>query len=396
MQKGLDDLSVIEIGTTVVAPYTSQILAALGADVVKVERPGGDPFRNAGLKTDAGISGYFSMCNCEKESISIDLKTNEGKDILLTLAEEADVIIENNRPGVVDKLGIGYEDVKKVSENIIYCSISGFGQEGPLSEHPGFDPIIQGMAGLMAVTGEKDEPPVRIGVAIVDLMTATWSAIAILNSLRYRDRTGKGEYIDMSMYDVGVSTLTKKASHYLITGENPKRMGTEDEWAAPYGAYPTKDNRYLMIGTPWQDLWEKLCKLIDRPDLLKNELFDTERKRIVNRDKLNNELKETFKQKTLDQWVDIIQNKIPAGPIMTVEESLTHEQTDHAGIIKKFDDGLEVLNLPMKTQSGRHTFEQPPPFYPSEDAVEILKRADFSDEKINEFIEQGVVEANEI
>jgi formyl-CoA transferase/CoA:oxalate CoA-transferase len=361
MIQALEDLTVLEVGTTVVAPYATQMLGALGAEIIKIEKPGGDPFRGAAPEHESGMSGYFAMCNTGKRSITLDLKDSSGKEAFLKLATQADVVVENLRPGTVDKLGIGYDDVQDSNENLIYCSISGYGQEGEWSQLPGFDPILQGVSGLMSVTGEKDGEPVRIGVAIADLATAMWTSTAILNAIRHRDKTGNGTYIDMSMYDVCLSLLTKKAAHYLILGENPSRMGTEDVWAAPYGGYPTKDGRQIMIGTPRQSLWERLCKAIGHEDLIKKNEFATNEKRVENREELNEVLEEIFQKKDLDEWLDILQEEIPSGPIYNVEEALTSDLTRERDIIQGFQDKPEVLNLPLRFDGQQHSFETPPP-----------------------------------
>lgn len=390
MKQGLDNITVLEVGTTVVAPYASQILGALGAEVVKIERPGGDPFREAAPETESGMSGYFALCNSGKRSITLDLKKEEGKDLFLYLAEECDVIIENLRPGAVDRLGIGYQDVKDLNEDVIYCSISGYGQDGPRSHLPGFDPVLQGVTGLMSTTGEKGGPPIRVGVAVIDLMTATWSTIAIMNAIHHRQQSDDGSYIDMSMYDVGVAMLTKKATQYWVTGENPERMGTEDEWAAPYGAYPTKDDRQIIIGTPWQELWERLCREIDHEELLQDDRFSTNPKRVQNRAQLNEILNKIFKERTLEEWLDILEEEIPAGPIEPVSEALNNDQSEYSNVKTHFEKGLDVLNLPLRIDEERHEFEVPPPD-PGEDTVSILEEYGISGEEIDELKEKNVI-----
>lgn len=397
MLKSLENLTVIEVGTTVVAPYTAQTLGTLGAEVVKVEHPAGDPFRNVPLITEAGMSGYFAMCNCEKRSISIDLKSSRGLDILLELVQDADVLIENFIPGTADRLGFGYETVSDLTDDIIYCSISGYGQESPWSTRPGFDPILQGNTGLMSTTGERNGPPVRLGVAVIDLVTANWAVIAILNALRDRRRTGEGHYIDMSMHDVGMSMLTKKAATYLISGENPERLGTEDSWAMPYGAYEAKDGRRVMIGTPKQSLWEDLCRLIGRPELIEDDRFLTNADRVENREKLNRVLEPVFRTKTRDEWVEILEEEIPAGAILTIREALSTEQVEASEPIREFEGdlaGVEVLNPPLRTDGERAILEGAPPWL-GEHTEEILRELGYSAKEVDSFLNDGVVVADE-
>lgn len=205
----LNDINVIEVGSTVVGPYSTQVLAAMSADVVKIEPHSGDPFRGE-REEEQPVRTYFAMCNCEKRSLRLNLKEEAGREAFIELAAEADVVVENFRPGVADRLGVGYDDIKEISDDIIYCSISGFGSDSQWEDRAAFDPMLQAMTGLMSTTGQRGGNPTRIGVALIDLTTGLWSAIAVLGTLQSRTETGEGSFIDMSMYDVGVSLLTKK------------------------------------------------------------------------------------------------------------------------------------------------------------------------------------------
>jgi crotonobetainyl-CoA:carnitine CoA-transferase CaiB-like acyl-CoA transferase len=394
MKRGISDIKVLELGSTVTTPYATQALSALGAEVVKIEPPGGDPFRSAGVLSDDGVSGYFSMCNCGKKSIKLNLKKDKGREAFLDLAATADVVVENNRPGVVNKLGVDYDAVSDVNEKIVYCSISGYGQDGPWSQRAGFDPIIQGDSGLMSTTGEKGGNPVRIGVAVVDLMTAIWSALAIVNAVRYRDQENEGTYIDMSMFEVGLSLLTKRAAQFYIANENPQRMGTEDSWSAPYGAYETQDDRLLMIGAPWQRIWETLCELIERDDLIDDPRFATNQDRVDNRSALNQELNSTFRQKPLEEWLDILQDEIPAGRVATVEEALTNDHAKYRSPSSKVEypgkGPIDVLNLPLRYDGERHSFKGSPPPEEGQHSTEILA-AMYGSEYVENLVKKGVI-----
>lgn len=393
MFRGMNDVKVIEVGTTVSAPYAAQTLGALGADVVKVEPPWGDPFRTAADVSDAGISGYFAMCNAGKRGVAVDLKTADGIELFYDLAEQADVVIENFRPGVVDRLGIGYDDLRERNEDLIYCSLSAYGESGPWSDRPGFDPIIQAESGLMSITGERDGEPVRIGVAIVDLLTALWSVVAIQNALLQRHYTDSGAHIDMSMFDAAVSSLTKRAAQYFITGENPERMGTEDTWSVPYGAYPTADDRLIMIGAGRQGLWEDLCRLIDRDDLLEREEFGSKQKRVENREQLNEILSEVFRTKRLETWLDRLQDEIPAGSVSTVEEALTNEHSASRNVATEVEyqsSTIELLNLPLATDSRKHEFDSPPPEL-GEHNEQVLSEIGYSREEIDRLNREDVI-----
>lgn len=390
----LDDITVLEVGSTVVGPYATQALGAMGADVVKVEPPGGDSFRGSRPQTDGGFSGYFAMCNCEKRSLRLDLKRDEGVDALHSLVEVADVIVINLRPGVPERLGIDHATLSDVNPDLIYCSITGFGRDGPWSERPAFDPILQGMSGLMSVTGPKGGPPVRVGVAIIDLVTAIWTGASVVNAVRKRDRTGEAGRIEMNMYESAMSLLTKQATMYQLTGENPVPMGTEDIWAVPYGAYPTADDRYLIVGAAFPSLWERMCHAIDRSDLIEDDRFRTRGDRVENREALNEVLTDIFSSRPLDDWMDLLGDELPVGPILKVGEALESEQAEHDHVVTEVEHDeygpVEVLNLPLRTDEERQEFDTPPPTL-GEHSREVLSEAGISDDALDELEAADVI-----
>jgi crotonobetainyl-CoA:carnitine CoA-transferase CaiB-like acyl-CoA transferase len=388
----LDGISVIEVGSTVVGPYSTQVLAAMGADVVKVEPPSGDPFRGD-REDEQSVRTYFAMCNCEKRSLQLNLKEEAGREAFLTLAAEADVVIENFRPGVADRLGVGYDDVRDASEDIIYCSISGFGSDSQLQDRAAFDPMLQAMTGLMSTTGERGGKPTRIGVALIDLTTGLWSAIAVLGALQDRTGTDDGSFIDMSMYDVGVSLLTKKAAYYFENDENPPRMGLGSLGSHPYTGYPTADDKMVMVGAPFPSHWVRFCTAIDREDLLEDDRFQTNQDRLDNRDELDRILEDVFRTKSRSEWEDIfLDNNLPVGPIYTVEEALENEITDDViGQVEHPNYGsVDTLNLPLKIDGERQQFEGAPPKI-GEHSREILAEKGLSEETISELEEHEII-----
>lgn len=392
----LDDVTVLEIGTTLVGPYTTQTLGAFGAEVIKVEPPSGDAFRESTIG-DEPMSNYFAMVNADKQSLCLDLKQDAGRETLLELAEDVDVVVENYRPGVVERLGIGYETLSEVADDLVYCSIAGYGQEGgPMSHLPGIDPILQGTTGLMSVTGERGGSPVRIGVAVVDLMTATWSVIAIMNALRDRDRGEGGRFIDMSMFDVGISMLTKRAGEYFTTGQTPQPMGTEDPWTAPYGGYPTKDDEMIILGTAYQAMWERFCEIVGREDLLEDDRFADPQDRIEHRDELNRILEEEFRQRTREEWLEVLSGEIPVGPVLSVDEALESDQATVDGVTERLDHpgygGIDVLNLPLRMGEERHRFEEAPPTI-GEDSQAVLRAHGFSESRIERLATEDVIQS---
>lgn len=390
----LDDINVIEIGSTIVGPYASQALGALGADVIKIEPPSGDPFRGE-LARESDIRTYFAMCNAEKRSLKLDLKQDAGREALLDLASEADVIIENFRPGVVDRLGVGYDDVTDVSEDIIYCSISGFGEDSQANDRAIFDPMLQGLTGLMSTTGEKGGDPVRLGIALIDIVTGIWSTVAIQSAIRKRDQTGEGSFIDMRMYDVGVSLLTKKAAHFFEMGENPPRMGLESNSSHPYGGYPTADGKMIMVGAPQPAHWPRFCKAIGREDLIDDARFRSNEDRVEHRDELNEILRGEFERKPRDEWEEVFLNRgLPVGPIHTIQEALENEFTTENKITTTLDHQeygtVDTLNLPIKIDGERQKFESAPPQV-GEHSYEILKEVGLSEDDIEKLAEEDVI-----
>jgi len=283
------DVRVLDMTQSVAGPICTQMLGALGADVVKLEPPTGDPFR---ATLDGAFFASFNLGG--KKSISVDLKTDDGQRIARDLAGEADVIVENYRPGVLEKFDIDYESVVAENPNVVYCSISGFGQEGPYRDFAAFDPVVQAMGGLMARTGYSDRPPVRIGASVIDCGTGFNAAFLIASALFQRDRTGDGQYIDTSLLDVTLSWVGYWIAHYDATGDAPDRSGTQFEGIAPYDLYHAEGEEPFFLGAVNDKLYERLCRTIDREDLIDDERFRSNPHRWEHRDVLREELQKTF------------------------------------------------------------------------------------------------------
>ncbi|MGM0606650.1 MAG: CaiB/BaiF CoA transferase family protein, partial [Halobacteriota archaeon] len=313
----LDGVTVIDLTTFVTGGFATMMLANQGAEVIKVERPeAGDDSRHSGppfvstegydgpgkSASEHGESPYFWTVNYDKKSVELNLKTESGLAALYDLIETADVVVENFRPGTAERLGVGYDDVRAVNDSIVYCSISAFGDSGPWSKRPGYDLLVQGMSGIMSVTGPEDGDPVKVGLPQTDLITAMWAAFGIVNALYRRERTGEGDRVELGMLDATLPWLTKQAAK-AFAGETPTRMGTKDPVLAPYQSYPTADG-YLNVGCGNQKLWEEFCEGIDRPDLLADDRFTTNPDRVEHMDELEVELTETLTERTTDEWVD--------------------------------------------------------------------------------------------
>ncbi len=310
---------MIDLTTFVTGGFATTMLANQGADIIKVERPdvgdnsrySGPPFvdtseyEGAGQSAaEEGESPYFWTVNYDKKSIELNLKSAEGLAVLYDLIEEADIIIENFRPGAAERLGISYDDVRNVNDTIIYCSISAFGDSGPWSQRPGYDLLIQGMSGMMSVTGPEDGDPVKVGLPQTDLITAMWAAFGIVGALYRRELTGEGDRVELGMLDASLPWLTKQAGKAFVS-EEPEQMGTKDPVLAPYQSYPTADG-YLNVACGNQKLWEELCDAIDRPELIADPRFKTNSTRVEHMDELEEELAPTFSEHTTDEWVEML------------------------------------------------------------------------------------------
>ncbi|MEM3742729.1 MAG: CoA transferase, partial [Nitrososphaerota archaeon] len=329
----LEEVRVLDFTRVMAGPFATMLLGDLGADVIKVEPPGGDDTRGWGPPWIGGDSGYFMSVNRNKRSIIIDLKKPESWKIIEKLVKKSDIVVENFRPGVAEELGISYSRLSQINPRIIYCSISGFGQSGPYRDKPGYDLIALAMSGLMSITGEPKRPPVKFGVPIADLTTALFAVTSILSALYWREKTGRGQYIDMALLDVQILLLTHQAFNYFATGMEPERMGSAHPNIVPYQAFQTADG-YIVVTVGSEKLWEKFCKAIGRPDLMENPKFRTNADRVINREELVEELSRIFRSKPTDFWLEVLEKAgVPAAPILTVGQALNDEHVKYRGMV---------------------------------------------------------------
>ena len=281
----LDGIVVLDLSRVLAGPICTMLLSDLGANVIKIEAyPGGDDARSNPPFVE-GESSYFMSLNRGKRSIVINLKKNEGKEILLKMVPRADILVENFRPGTMEKLGLGYETLKEKNEKIIYCSISGFGQTGPYKDRPAYDIIIQAMSGLMSINGQPDGPPTRVGTSISDIAAGFCSAVGILSALHKREKNGKGQQIDVSMLDCTVYSLENAIARYFANGVNPGRIGNRHSVCTPFDIFPTKDGT-IAIAVQNNTLWERFCKGIGAENLIKDPRFETNASRTANEKEL--------------------------------------------------------------------------------------------------------------
>ncbi|CAN5768513.1 CoA transferase [soil metagenome] len=360
-------LRVLDISQVMAGPFACMLLGDLGADVIKVEPPeGGDQTRRAmGFKLKGDDSFGFLNMNRNKRSITLDLKTEAERAIFFRLAETADVIVENYRPGVMKRLGIDYERVRAVNPRIIYASISGFGQSGPWSQRPGFDLIAQAASGIMSITGEPDAPPAKSGVPVTDIGCSLFAVYAILSAYIGRQKNGEGQYIDASLYDAGIAFAIWDISEYWGTGQVPGRIGTANRMAAPYQAVRAADGHFVL-GANNDRLWQRLCAVIDRPDLAAHADYATNALRLANRTALIPALEESFAGRPKNDWVALLlEAGIPAGPINDYAETLGNEHTEARGMVMEIDHPIEgrVRNIgfPVKLSATPQQVRRHPP-----------------------------------
>ncbi len=391
----LEGVRVLDFTQFLAGPYCTMVLGDLGAEVIKVERPRvGEVYRTYGPKFIKGESSSFLSVNRNKKSIVIDLKDARGIEIVKRLVAETDVLVENFKSGTMDRLGLGYEELKQINPALIYCSISGFGSTGPYRDRGGFDLIVQGMSGLMSMTGEADGPPVKVGTPISDMGGAAFGTIGILAALIERAKSGKGQYIDASLLDASLAWTTLPIGNYLADGEIPGRLGSASPQNAPYQAFATS-NGHLTIGTGNQRLWETLCKIMGLEELIHDERFPDNAARVRNQKELAALLEEKFKERTTEYWIEVLNDAgIPTGPIYNMEEALNDPHVRARGVLWEVDHPragkVTVMGLPIKFSAASGDAPQAPPLL-GEHTKAVLHRAGYTKEEIEQFYSDEIV-----
>nr|WP_320135645.1 CaiB/BaiF CoA-transferase family protein [uncultured Amphritea sp.] len=380
MAGALSHIKVLDLSRILAGPWAGQMLADFGAQVIKVERPGcGDDTRSWGppyMKDAQGNpvdAAYFHAANRGKQSIAIDITTLEGQALIKRLAAEVDVVIENYKVGGLKKYSLDYDSLKGVNPALIYCSITGFGQDGPYAERAGYDFMIQAMGGLMSVTGEPDGQPMKVGVALVDVMTGLYACNAIQAALLHRRETGVGQYIDMALLDVQVATLANQAMNYLASDKPPARFGNAHPNIVPYEAFPTEDGHIILaVGNDGQ--FAKFCALAGAPELATNPAFETNSLRVENRDDLTPIVAELMTHQRSDWWLEQLSEQgVPCGPINTLDKVFADPQVKHrqlrvdlphpvAGSVASVANPVKFSQTPIEYNAappmlGQHTDE---------------------------------------
>ncbi len=394
--KALSGVRVLDLTRALAGPYCTLMLGDYGADVIKIEIPGrGDDTRQWGPPFVKGESAYFLSINRNKRSLTLNLKESAGREVFMKLAAKADVVVENFTPGVVDRLGIDYEAVKAVNRNIVYASISGFGQTGPYRKKPAYDQMMQGLGGIMSLTGEPDGEPQKMGIALTDIGAGMLAAYAISVALFHRERMGQGQYIDVSMLDLQVSWLTYQAGTYFATGAPPARVGAAHPNLAPYQAFMCADGKFVNVAVGNERFWWRFCQAMERMDLVDHPKFALNRDRVNNRKQLIDLLQEEFGKADASHWVRILEGAgVPCGPINDLSDVFGDPQVNEREMRLRVQHPsageIDQTGIPVKFSATPGAIDAPPPVL-GEHSAEILGELGYSAEEIGELEERKVI-----
>ena len=405
MAGALDDINVVDLSRVLAGPWSTQNLADLGADVIKIERPGvGDDTRSWGppfvshTEGDAQDAAYFFCANRNKRSLTLDFTTDKGREILIKLIAQADVLIENYKVGGLKKYGLDYDSLSRINPRLIYCSITGFGQDGPYADRPGYDALVQAMGGLMSVTGEPDEVlgggPQKVGVAVVDILTGLYATNAILAALLHRAKSDQGQHIDIALLDVQVATLANQAGNYLLSGNVPQRMGSAHPSIVPYQPFACADGHVMLaIGNDSQ--FAALCRAAGQTAIASDERFATNAMRVQHRAELLEVLTPLMRQHSVERWCELAQQEgFPCGPINTIDRVFRDPQVRaremHIQMNSPSYGALDLVASPMRLSASPVSYRRAPPSL-GQDTQEVLRDLHYSDDEITSLRNSGVI-----
>ncbi len=404
MSGPLDGIRIFDLTRVLAGPSCVQILGDLGADVIKIERPGvgddtrkfGPPFVKDAEGNETSESGYYLAANRNKRSITLDLTSEEGQALAKRLIAQCDLLVENFKVGNLAKYGLSYDDLKDEFPGLVYCSITGFGQTGPLAEQPGYDFMAQGMGGLMSITGPKDGEPHRVGVPIADLTAGLWASVAINAALRHKEVTGQGQHLDVSLLDTQVATLSIQGMNYLSSGEVPGLLGNAHPNIVPYQVFPTSDGNIIVaVGNDAQ--FKRFAEFIGAPELAEDDKYSTNDNRVRNRDDLALILNDVMAQKPSQHWLEGLENiKVSCGPIHRIDEVFDNEQVLAREMKIQMDHSLspepvDLIGNPIKMSETPATYRRPPPTMGQHTDDVLSELLGMSKEEREELKKRGII-----
>jgi len=392
----LDGIRVLDLTRVVAGPYCSMFLGDLGADVVKVEQPGtGDDTRGWGPPFAGGESAYFLSINRNKRSLTLDLKSKRAVELLRQLVKVADVVIENFRPGTMERFGLAEQDLRKLNPRLIYASLTGFGANGPMSDWPGYDLIVQAWGGLMSITGAPDGEPVKVGVAIIDLVAGLMLGKAVTAALFAREKIGVGQRIDTSLLEAEVASLINVGSNYLVGGKVPTRWGNAHPNIVPYQNFKTADG-YLVIGVASEVIWKRFCQAIGRPNLIDDARFANNSLRVENRTKLIALLSEVFLQRDHETWFKLLTAaEVPCSPVQTIDQVFQAPQVLHRDMVMEIEHPtagkVRMAGIPVKFSVTPASLRLPPPLLGEHNEAILSNWLGMSAEAIDELKKEKII-----
>ena len=394
----LKGVRVLDLTRVLAGPFATMILADMGAEVIKIEHPvGGDDTRSWGPPFVGSETAYFVSINRNKKSVALNIKTSKGCEIVKSLARKSDILVENYIPGKLDSMGLGYSSLREVNEKLIYCSVTGYGSDGPYVKRGGYDVIASSLGGLNYVTGPEDGDPCRVGVAVTDMSTGLFAHGAILAALWSRNKTGFGQKIDCNLLSTQVALLSHIASNYLNADVEAKRWGTGHSSIVPYQAFKTKEGKFLTVGAGNNKHFKELCELLDLQQLLVDDRFKDNASRVTNREVLIPILKKRFQEKTCTDWLAIFEgSSFPFGPINTVGEALNDPQVLHNKMIMEIEHPkvggkIRFPAPPVQYSETRYLNHLPPPVLGEHSREVVAELTDLSEIEIDQLIDEKVL-----
>lgn len=403
MTSALGNIKVVDLSRILAGPWASQMLADMGAEVIKVERPikgddtrfWGPPFIKAETEAQPPQAAYFHCVNRNKQSIAIDITQEQGQQVIKDLIAQADVLIENYKVGGLVKYGLDYQSVKAINPRLVYCSITGFGQNGPSAHKAGYDGMIQGEGGLMSITGDAEGMPMKVGVALVDVMTGLYSCNAVLAALMARHQTHEGQHIDIALLDVQVATLANQGMNYLATGKNPQRLGNGHPNIVPYQTFTTQDGSIILaVGNDNQ--FSKFCQVAKLSNIAQDPCFATNEKRVINRDKLIPILAAKLASHTSQWWLEQLENvAVPCGPVNTLAQVFDHPQIKHREMVRQVanqhGDLIDTIASPINLSATPLHYQSASPDLGQHSHQILSKILNYSEDRISKLFANATV-----